>query len=106
MVSFEIIEGFRRWAAFKQLNKKYPGEGWDENPAKIIDRKELDDYLKNRKADFDVPTTSIVIDEIGLPRQNSYGVDLEKGIEDLAENIKTHGLLQPIVVCKISSDIP
>ena len=106
MVSFEIIEGFRRWAAFKQLNKKYPGEGWDKIPAKIIDRKELDDYLKRRKADFDGPTTSIDIDETGLPRQNSDGVDLEKGIEDLAENIKTNGLIQPIVILKISSDIP
>ena len=86
MVSFEIIEGFRRWAAFKQLNKKYPGEGWDKIPAKIIDRKELDDYLKRRKADFDGPTTSIDIDEIGLPSQNSDGVDREKGIEDLAES--------------------
>ena len=106
MVSFEIIEGFRRWAAFKQLNKKYPGEGWDKILAKIIDRKELDSYLKNRKADFDVPTTSIDIDEIGLPSQNSDGVDREKGIEDLAESIKTNGLIHPIVILKISSDIP
>ena len=104
MASFEIIAGLRRWAAFKQLNKKYPGEGWDKIPAKIIDRKELDDYLKRRKADFDGPTTSIDIDEIGLPRQNSYEVDLEKGIEDLAVNIKKVGLIEPIVILKISSD--
>ena len=111
MASHEIIAGSRRWAAFKQLNKKYPGEGWDEIPAKIIDRKELDDYLKNRKADFDGQTTSIDIDETGIPNhlaQEKERVErsLEKELEDLAESIKTHGLIQPIVILKISSDIP
>ena len=106
MVSYEVLMGQRRLNAFHLLNKKYPGEGWDKIPAKIIDRKELDDYLKRRKADFDGPTTSIDIDEIGLPRQNSYEVDLEKGIEDLAVNIKKVGLIEPIVILKISSDTP
>ena len=111
MASFEIIAGLRRWAAFKQLNKKYPGEGWDKILAKIIDRKELDDYLKRRKADFDGPTTSIDIDETGIPNhlaQEKERVErsLEKELEDLAVNIKTNGLLEPIVVLKISSDIP
>ena len=105
MVSHEIIAGSRRWAAFEQLNKKYPGEGWDKIPAKIIDRKELDDYLERRKADFDGPTTSIDIDDIGLPNTNDR-VHLEKGIEDLAVNIKEVGLIKPIIILKISSDTP
>ena len=86
---YAILAGHRRYCAYVVLNKNHPGEGWDKIPAKIIDRKELDDYLKRRKADFDGPTTSIDIDEIGLPSQNSDGVDREKGIEDLAESIKT-----------------
>ena len=111
MVSFVVFMGQRRINAFKQLNKKYPGEGWDKIPAKIIDRNELDDYLKRRKADFDGPTTSIDIDETGIPNhlaQQKERVEqsLEKELEDLAVNIKTNGLLEPIVVLKISSDIP
>ena len=37
MVSFEVLMGQRRINAFKQLNKKYPGEGWDKIPADVRD---------------------------------------------------------------------
>ena len=37
MVSFEVLMGQRRINAFKQLNKKHPGEGWDKIPAIVHD---------------------------------------------------------------------
>ena len=49
--------------------------------------------------------------ETGIPNhlaQEKERVErsLEKELEDLAVNIKTNGLLEPIVVLKISSDTP
>ena len=34
---YVLLAGQRRYSAFVELNKKYPGEGWDEIPAIVID---------------------------------------------------------------------
>jgi ParB/RepB/Spo0J family partition protein len=34
---YVLLAGQRRYSAFVELNKKYPGEGWDKIPAIVID---------------------------------------------------------------------
>ena len=34
---YTFLAGQRRYSAFVELNKKYPGEGWDKIPAIIED---------------------------------------------------------------------
>ena len=34
---YVLLAGQRRYSAFVELNKKYPGEGWDEIPANVRD---------------------------------------------------------------------
>ena len=34
---YVILAGQRRYSAFVELNKKYPGEGWDKIPAIVMD---------------------------------------------------------------------
>ena len=34
---YALLEGQRRLNAFVELNKKHPGEGWDEIPAIVMD---------------------------------------------------------------------
>ena len=43
---FEIYDGILRYWAFKRLNKKYPGKGWNKIPAIVIDDPEvLDSWI-------------------------------------------------------------
>ena len=34
---YTLLVGYRRLFAFVELNKKYPGEGWDKIPTNVID---------------------------------------------------------------------
>ena len=34
---YVLLAGQRRYSAFVELNKKYPGEGWDKIPTNVID---------------------------------------------------------------------
>ena len=34
---YTLLAGQRRYSAFVELNKKYPGEGWDKIPAIVMD---------------------------------------------------------------------
>ena len=34
---YTFLAGQRRYSAFVELNKKYPGEGWDKIPVNVID---------------------------------------------------------------------
>ena len=34
---YGLLVGYRRYSAFVELNKKYPGEGWDKIPAFVLD---------------------------------------------------------------------
>ena len=46
---FEIYDGIRRYWAFKRLNKKYPGKGWNKIPVIVIDDPEvLDSWISWR----------------------------------------------------------
>ena len=35
---YVLLAGQRRYSAFVELNKKYPGEGWDKIPAIIVNQ--------------------------------------------------------------------
>ena len=39
---YVLLAGQRRYSAFVELNKKYPGEGWDKIPAIVINEHERD----------------------------------------------------------------
>ena len=37
---YGIVDGLRRYLVYERLNEKYPGEGWDKIPIKIVFQKE------------------------------------------------------------------
>ena len=41
---YVILAGQRRYSAFVELNKKYPGEGWDKIPAVVVDVSDDDQF--------------------------------------------------------------
>ena len=57
----------------------------------------LPESLKDKIAETKIP-----LDRIGTAKHNASKHDRDKGIEELAVNIKAHGLLQPITVCQKS----